>query len=214
MRQGARAVLEVKGLQLWRGERHVLKGVSLQLRPGEVLQLLWPNGVGKTSLLRAIAGLLPVEAGAVHWQGRPTHEPLQAWCHDIAYLGHDLSLKGDLTVLENLRYALGLRRAWDAALALATLQRLGIADYADQLARRLSAGQQRRVALARLMLWDARLWLLDEPAANLDATGQAQVIDVIGQHVVAGGLVLLSTHQALAIGQGSNRLWPSPGEAP
>lgn len=207
-------MLEVNGLQLWRGDRHVLRGVSLQLQPGEVLQLLWPNGVGKTSLLRAIAGLLPVEAGTVLWHGKATVQMPQDWCRDIAYLGHDLSLKGDLTVLENLRYALGLRRTWDVELALSTLQRLGIADYADQLARRLSAGQQRRVALARLMLWDARLWLLDEPAANLDAAGQAQVLEVIGQHVAGAGLVLLSTHQPLAINQGSNRLWHTPGEAP
>lgn len=207
-------MLKVNGLQLWRGDRHVLRGVSLQLQPGEVLQLLWPNGVGKTSLLRAIAGLLPVEAGTVLWHGKATQQMPQDWCRDIAYLGHDLSLKGDLTVLENLRYALGLRRTWDVELALSTLQRLGIADYADQLARRLSAGQQRRVALARLMLWDARLWLLDEPAANLDAAGQAQVLEVIGQHVAGAGLVLLSTHQPLAINQGSNRLWHTPGEAP
>lgn len=207
-------MLEVRGLQLWRGDRHVLKGVSLRVCPGEVLQLLWPNGVGKTSLLRAIAGLLPVEAGTLQWQGKPTHEPLQAWCHDIAYLGHDLALKGDLTVLENLRYSLGLRRPWDAPLARATLARLGIDAYADQLARRLSAGQQRRVALARLMLWDARLWLLDEPAANLDAAGLAQVLEVIGQHAGSGGSVLLSTHQPLALPQCSSRLWHSPAQSP
>ena len=206
-------MLEVNGMQLWRGDRHVLRGVSLQLRPGEVLQLLWPNGVGKTSLLRAIAGLLPYEAGTVQWQGKPTQQSQQQWCRDIAYLGHDLSLKGDLTVLENLRYALGLRRSWDGELAHSTLKRLGIAEYADQLARRLSAGQQRRVALARLMLWDARLWLLDEPAANLDAAGHTQVLDVIGQHVAGGGLVLLSTHQPLTITHGSNRLWHTPREA-
>lgn len=206
-------MLEVSGVHLWRGDRHVLKGVSLRLQPGEALQLLWPNGVGKTSLLRVAAGLLPAEAGSICWQGISTVEHPHAYAQDLAYLGHDLALKGDLTVLENLRYSLGLRRPWDGALVQSTLQQLGIATLGDRLVRQLSAGQQRRVALARLVLWDARLWLLDEPAANLDAAGQAQVVAVIEQHLAGGGAVLLSTHQALPLRHGTNRLWQSPQEA-
>lgn len=203
-------MLEVSGLHLWRGDRHVLKGVSLQVQPGEALQLLWPNGVGKTSLLRAVAGLLPAEAGSIRWQGQSIIDQPEAFLRALAYLGHDLALKGDLTVTENLRYALGLRRRWQGALVSDTLQQLGIANLAGRLVRQLSAGQQRRVALARLVLWDAKLWLLDEPAANLDASGQAQVVTVIEQHLASGGAVLLSTHQSLPLGQGVNRLWQSP----
>jgi heme exporter protein A len=206
-------VLEVSGLHLWRGDRHVLKGVSLRLQAGEALQMLWPNGVGKTSLLRVVAGLLPAESGTVQWNGQSTTTEFDAFAHDLAYLGHDLALKADLTVAENLRYALGLRRAWNADLVHTTLQRLGIEPLADRLVRQLSAGQQRRAALARLLLWDARLWLLDEPAANLDAAGQAQVVAVIEQHLAAGGCVLLSTHQALPVEQGINRLWYAPQES-
>ena len=205
-------MLEVSGLHLWRGDRHVLKGVSLRLQAGEALQMLWPNGVGKTSLLRVVAGLLPAESGTVQWNGQSTTTHLDAFTHDLAYLGHDLALKADLTVAENLRYALGLRRAWNADLVHTTLQRLGIEPLADRLVRQLSAGQQRRAALARLLLWDARLWLLDEPAANLDAAGQAQVVAVIEQHLAVGGCVLLSTHQALPVQQGINRLWHAPQE--
>lgn len=205
-------MLEVSGLHLWRGDRHVLKGVSLRLQAGEALQMLWPNGVGKTSLLRVVAGLLPAESGSVQWNGQSTTTHVEAFAHDLAYLGHDLALKADLTVAENLRYALGLRRAWNAGRVQTTLQQLGIDPLADRLVRQLSAGQQRRVALARLTLWDARLWLLDEPAANLDATGQAQVVAVIEQHLAFGGCVLLSTHQALQVQQGINRLWHLPQE--
>lgn len=205
-------MLEVSGLHLWRGDRHVLKGVSLRLQAGEALQMLWPNGVGKTSLLRVVAGLLPAESGSVQWNGQSTTTHVEAFAHDLAYLGHDLALKADLTVAENLRFALGLRRAWNAGLVRTTLQQLGIDPLADRLVRQLSAGQQRRVALARLTLWDARLWLLDEPAANLDATGQAQVVAVIEQHLAFGGCVLLSTHQALQVQQGINRLWHLPQE--
>jgi heme exporter protein A len=210
---GARFVLEVSGVHLWRGDRHVLKGVSLRLQPGEALQLLWPNGVGKTSLLRVVAGLLPAESGNIQWLGRSITDQVQAFTHDLAYLGHDLALKGDLTVSENLRYSLGLRRSWDPGLVQTTLNQLDITALADRLVRQLSAGQQRRVALARLVLWDARLWLLDEPAAKLDAAGQAQVVTVIEQHLTGGGAVLLSTHQPLPLLQGINRLWQSPQEA-
>ena len=206
-------MLEVSGLHLWRGDRHVLKGVSLQLQPGETLQLLWPNGVGKTSLLRVVAGLLPAESGSIRWAGQSVTDQPEPFLQVLAYLGHDLALKSDLTVTENLRYSLGLRRRWDAAQVQATLQQLGIADLAERLVRQLSAGQQRRVALARLVLWDAKLWLLDEPAANLDAAGQAQVVAVIEQHLAGGGAVLLSTHQALPLQQGVNRLWHSPQQA-
>ena len=206
-------MLEVSQLHLWRGERHVLKGLSLHLQAGQALQLLWPNGAGKTSLLRAVAGLLPAESGNILWCGQPTHSDPLAYCRDLAFLGHELALKGDLTVHENLRYSVGLRRSCCPAQLQAALQLGGLQAIADELVRHLSAGQRRRVAIARLGLWQARLWLLDEPVANLDAAGQSLVAAAIDAHLHAGGCALIATHQPLTLGAAGNRLWHSAQEA-
>ena len=206
-------MLEVTQLHLWRGERHVLRGLSFSLGAGQVLQLLWPNGAGKTSLLRCIAGFLQPESGHIRWEGHATSDDVPAFCRDLAYLGHDLALKGDLTVEENLRFGLAVRRPVDAAQILAALTDVGLGAYVDEPVRRLSAGQQRRVALARLSLWGARLWLLDEPVSNLDAAGQALVIESIGRHLARGGAALLSTHQPLPLTQPGCRNWLAPGDA-
>lgn len=205
-------VLELTNLHLWRGERLVLKGLNLAVAPGEALQLLWPNGAGKTSLLRCIAGFLHAEEGAIRWKGVNTAQDLRAFHGDLAYLGHDLALKGDLTTTENLRYSLGLRRRTTDAGIAAALQTLGLVAAEHELVRRLSAGQQRRVALARLCLWDAQLWLLDEPAANLDAQGQRQIAEAIDRHLVAGGSAIIATHQALALGSTMSKQSRLPGD--
>ena len=205
-------VLELTNLHLWRGERLVLKGMNLGVAPGEALQLLWPNGAGKTSLLRCIAGFLHAEEGVIRWKGANTAQDLRAFHGDLAYLGHELALKGDLTTTENLRYSLGLRhRTTDAAIATA-LQSLGLVAAEHELVRRLSAGQQRRVALARLCLWNAQLWLLDEPAANLDAAGQRHVTEAIGRHLAVGGSAIIATHQALALDAAVSRQSFMPGD--
>ena len=206
-------MLDVSGLHLWRGERHVLKGLSLHLGAGQALQLLWPNGAGKTSLLRAVAGLLPSESGQISWCGQPVTDDPLAYCRNLAFLGHELALKGDLTVLENLHYSLGLRGGVTAVQLQAALQHTGLQTLADELVRHLSAGQKRRVALARLGLWQAPLWLLDEPVANLDAAGQQLVAAAIDTHLQAGGCALIATHQPLALSSAGNRLWQQPQEA-
>jgi heme exporter protein A len=206
-------VLEVSNLHLWRGERHLLRGANFTLFGGQALQLLWPNGTGKTSLLRCIAGFLHAEAGELRWQGKSIAADRDAFHWDLAYLGHETALKGDLTAFENLRFSCALRRPMDSGRMRATLERVGLAGVdPDQPVRSFSAGQQRRVALARLSLWAAKLWLLDEPASNLDAAGQRLITDLLQSHVQAGGMVILATHQAIELPGADCRHWHAPQE--
>jgi heme exporter protein A len=206
-------VLEVSNLHLWRGERHLLRGVNFTLFGGQVLQLLWPNGTGKTSLLRCIAGFLHPEEGTLRWQGKSVADDRDEFHWELAYLGHETALKGDLAAFENLRFACALRTVPDASQLHATLERVGLDGIdPDQPVRSFSAGQQRRVALARLALWNARLWLLDEPASNLDAAGQKLIADLLQGHVQSGGLVILATHQAIDLPGVDCRFWRAPEE--
>jgi heme exporter protein A len=208
-------VLEVEQLHLWRGDRHVLRRLSFTLPEGQALQLLWPNGAGKTSLLRVLAGFLHPEEGALRWNGRSIAAARTDFHRDLAWLGHDLALKGELTALENLRFAVALRRACADAELRQRLEEAGLPPHGFDLpVRQLSAGQQRRVALARLSLWQARLWLLDEPASNLDADGQAFVARVLDAHLGAGGSALIATHQALPLDPGRSHLWLTPQTPP
>jgi heme exporter protein A len=208
-------VLEVSELHLWRGDRHLLRGLCLALEPGQALQLLWPNGTGKTSLLRAVAGFLHPESGRVSWKGQAISANRDAYHRDLAYEGHETALKADLSAAENLRFACALRSGASDRQVHDALLRVGLQDLrADQPVRSLSAGQQRRVALARVLLWDAPLWLLDEPAANLDASGQQVLQDVLDGHLRDGGMALLAAHQAVPLDPAKCRLWRSPGEVP
>jgi heme exporter protein A len=207
-------MLEVTGLHLWRGDRHLLADLHLTLAAGEAVQLLWPNGTGKTSLLRCIAGFLHAEAGEIRWQGEPIARDRDGFHRELAYLGHEAALKGDLTAMENLRFALGLRHHVAGEQLQAALQVAGIAHLDPyQAVRSFSAGQQKRVALARLSLWGARLWLLDEPAANLDAAGQAVLSAFLQQHLERGGAALIATHQAVEIPGMASRRWLAPEAA-
>ena len=205
--------LEVHKLHLWRGDKHLLRGLTFALDEGTALQLLWPNGTGKTSLLRCLAGFLHAEEGHVRWNGQLVSADRDAFHWDLAYLGHDTALKADLTALENLRFACALRASRSDAELQAALEIVGLAKIDPlQPVRSLSAGQQRRVALARLSLWNARLWLLDEPASNLDAAGQAVLEGILKSHLESGGAAILATHHALGLPQAHCRLWHLPTE--
>jgi heme exporter protein A len=206
-------VLEVSDLHLWRGDRQLLRGVNFTLFGGQVLQLLWPNGTGKTSLLRCIAGFLHAEAGELRWQGKPVAADPDDFHWNLAYLGHETALKGDLTAFENLHFACALRASPGNDRLRATLADVGLAHIdPQQPVRSFSAGQQRRVALARLSLWGAKLWLLDEPAANLDAAGQALLAGLLQSHLRSGGMVILATHQGIDLPGVDNRHWRMPQE--
>jgi heme exporter protein A len=192
-------MLTVSGVHLWRGDRHVLRGVSFEGNPGKCVLLTGKNGAGKTTLIRAIAGLLDPEEGQVFWRGAPARTTRDEFHADLAYLGHEPPLKGDLTARENLRYSIGIRRTVSMAEIDTALTRTGASAFADRATRMLSAGQKRRVALAGVLLANAVLWLLDEPTTNLDADGQQLVRDLISEHLARDGIVVAAVHHSLPL---------------
>ena len=191
--------IAAENLHLWRGDVHVLRGVSFDVTGGECLQVTGINGSGKTTLLRALCGLMPLEEGRIRWRGADIAADPGAYHSDLAYVGHDNGLKGDLTALENLRFGIGLRRRVTAADCEAALAQVGLSGQHVLPLRQLSAGQRRRVALARLPLLEAALWILDEPSSNLDTAGQAAMVGLLARHLDSGGAAVIATHQALGL---------------
>jgi heme exporter protein A len=198
--------LTATDLHLWRGDLHVLRGVSLALQSGQCLQITGPNGAGKSTLLRALCGLLPIESGQVHWNGHDTHIDQLQFHGALAYLGHHTALKSELSARENLLYSVGMRRAITAAEADVALTTAGLsAAHAGRLVRQLSAGQQRRVALARVALMRSPLWILDEPTANLDTDGQVMFAQLLAAHLQDEGIAVVATHHPLQLAPGTLR---------
>lgn len=193
-------LLSVRNLHLWRGERHLLRSVSFDVGAGELLRIMGPNGAGKTSLLRCVAGLLPVESGDIEWRGRANRAAFEALHGELAYLAHLNALKHDLTAFENLRYAVGLKREVKRDEIHSTLERLHIDRCAPLMVRALSAGQKRRLALAHVLLSRATCWILDEPTTNLDAAGVELIEACMAEHLDRGGLILAAAHQTLLSG--------------
>jgi heme exporter protein A len=189
----------VEKIHVWRGDRHVLQGVSTQVHRGELLHISGPNGTGKTTLLRVVSGLLRPEQGSVTWLGQSIASHRTEYQAVLAYAAHEPALKGDLTALENLRFSVGLKRRSKPQELRGALERTGVAACADLPARVLSAGQRRRVSLARVVAMQASVWLLDEPYANLDAAGSELVSGLLADHVTAGGLALVVAHRELAL---------------
>ena len=180
-----------------RGERPVFSGVSFRLERGGALALVGPNGAGKSSLLRILAGLLKPAGGTLGWEGSPVDEDWAAHRQRLHYVGHLDAVKPTLTAAENLdgwaRFRGAARAAPDALAAL------GIADLADVPGRYLSAGQKRRLALARVLATPAPLWLLDEPTVTLDADAAARVDAMIAAHRAGGGMAIVATHGEIAL---------------
>jgi heme exporter protein A len=196
---GSGSILRAENLHLWRSERHVLKGVDLTVRGGELLQLTGVNGAGKTTLLRALCGLNQVEEGRVFWNEQDVREDREGFHAALIYLGHEPPLKPDLSGVENLRFWAGLRRTVSPAAIDAALTTLGAGEFATRPVRTLSAGQRRRVALAGLLLAAVPLWLLDEPTTNLDSAGQELVASLLDAHLSSGGLAIAAVHHGLQV---------------
>jgi len=198
-------LLTGRDLTLLRGDRCLFSSLNFALDAGELLVIEGANGSGKTSLLRGVAGLLDFETGSVTWAGKQVRDHYQDFRNDLVWLSHRVGFKADLNLVENLKFETGLRRS-NQALFESVCDRLDIAHLTDLPMRSLSAGQQRRVALARMPLASARLWMMDEPFTNLDKAGRQIVEDLIGEHISQGGLCVVASHQSLSPGEHMHRL--------
>lgn len=188
-------MLEARDLACLRGERVVFAGLSFALEAGGALLLTGANGAGKSSLLRLLAGLLAPAEGALLWQGEDALADRPAHAARLRYVGHGDALKPALTARENLAF---FARLWGGAVDPA-LEALGLDALAELPARVLSAGQKRRLGLARLALAPAPLWLLDEPTTGLDTASVGRLGALLARHRDAGGMVLAATHLPLPL---------------
>ena len=194
------APLAVVDLECIRGDNLLFTGLNFQLRPGQLLQIEGANGSGKTSLLRILAGLSLASEGEVQWEGVDILKQRPEYFAQMAYLGHTLGVKADLSPVENLRIALALSSlAFDADSVFSALDRVGLAGREDIPARALSAGQKQRVALARLLACPAKLWIMDEPFTALDVSGVALVRGLMEAHLEQGGMAVLTSHQSVDV---------------
>jgi heme exporter protein A len=184
-------VLEAEGLAAFRGERLVFASIGFAVAAGGALLVTGPNGSGKSTLLRVLAGLGRAEAGHLTWDGADALADLVAHAARLRYLGHQDAVKPGLTVAENLRF-------WGGAAAIRTaLEAVGLAPLAELPARMLSAGQVRRLAIARLAMAPRPLWLLDEPTLGLDAASVDRFGALVAAHRARGGMVIAATHLPL-----------------
>jgi len=196
-------MLEVVDLECVRGDRRLFTNLSFSLSKGELLYLYGHNGCGKTTLMRAVCGLLQPTEGEIRWDGEPIRELSEEYTREVLYIGHKNGIKDDLTALENLRILSTLdgvhmteEQAWDA------LERIGLRGFEDLPTQVLSQGQKRRVALARLLAHQAKLWILDEPFTALDKAAVELLQQVIREHLDQGGMAFLTTHQEVKLTEG------------
>ncbi len=188
-------MLEVHGLACERGERLLFDDLSFSVRGGELLRIAGVNGSGKTTLLRLLCGLALADEGDIHWDGDKVRTTSEQWRRQTSYIGHNLGVKLELTPLENLEFARAVSGASSTEPLEALLDRVGLYGFEYDPCRTLSQGQRRRVALARLMFTQTRLWILDEPFVALDVAGIEFVASLLKRQTDQGGMVILTTHQ-------------------
>ena len=205
-------ILAILNLSITRGGRVLIDGLSFEVGGGEALALTGPNGAGKTTLLRTIAGFIEPSRGTIALVEPQSRDPgpLAERCH---FVGHLNAVRASLTVEENARFWCRYLGGSDAGVE-AAIDRVGLGELASTPTGYLSAGQKRRLALARLLLSPRPLWLLDEPTAALDAAGQAMLVAIADAHLDAGGLIVAATHAPLGFqGMRELRLGASGGES-
>lgn len=196
MEQTCQAELEVADLACSRDDRLLFSGLSFKVSEGQVMLLEGSNGSGKTTLLRILCGFREADGGEIRWSGQPIGD--SAYFAEMAYVGHADGTKKELTVLENLRFALAMRRPGSYGIDQA-LHKVRLAGFDDNPVQTLSAGQKRRLSLARLLITDAKLWILDEPFTSLDRRGIDLIESLIDDHVKQGGMVILTSHHDLSL---------------
>ncbi len=189
--------LVASGLECIRGDRVLFSNLDLEISSGTILQIEGRNGCGKTSLLRLLCGIMMPSEGEILWKGENIARERADYYCDAAYLGHHNGIKGELTALENLHFAQALSTPKSDSDLYKILARLSLAGFEDIPCRHLSAGQNRRVALARLLATDTVVWILDEPFTALDRKGILEIEKIFEEHVAAGGIIILTTHHPL-----------------
>ena len=196
-------MLEAVSLGCVRGDRRLFSGLNFAIQPGEYIELRGPNGSGKTSLLRIICGLaMPVE-GEIRWRGKNIRRLGEEYFGDIAYIAHQNGVKDELSPTENLLVCNGVAgKALGKDQAHLVLTQVGLEKQRDLATRLLSAGQRRRLALARLLASQATVWILDEILSSLDDAGMNLARDLIGAHLTNGGMAIIATHQELKLATG------------
>jgi heme exporter protein A len=197
----APALLELHNLACERDERVLFSQLNTRFYAGQAVQILGPNGSGKTTLLRILAGVSRDYQGEILFNGQPVNQVAWEFANELLYLGHLPGVKKSLTPLENLRWYAALQGAISDEQLLAALAQVNLAGYEDTPCYQLSAGQLRRVALARLGFSKTSIWILDEPFTALDKAGIAQLENRLIAHADAGGLVLVTSHQDIRFPQ-------------
>ncbi len=193
-------MLEVSNLACSRGDHRLFSGLSFELFSGQIMQVQGENGSGKTSLLRTLCGFIQPDEGRIAWEGADVSELAEDYFSRVLYLGHLNAIKDELSALENLRISAGLSGiALAERDAITALRRMGLKGRERLPVKVLSQGQRRRVALARLLVSDADLWILDEPLAALDVNAVALIEGLFGEHLARQGMVIFTTHQPLLV---------------
>lgn len=203
--------LAVEQLACIRGERQLFSDLTFRLAPGEALLLHGPNGSGKSSLLRLLAGFLPPADGRVLWNGAPALEDAEAHRARLQYLGHQDAVKSQLGTGDNLLFwarLYGLDPVAAAEAVTVALEAAGLQRQRDLPGRYLSAGQKRRLALARLLLKPVALWLLDEPTNALDTSAVSWLGELLAAHRAKGGMIILASHVTVPMNDARELLLP------
>lgn len=193
------AMLSARHLFCERDERVLFSDLDLELNEGQVLQVQGSNGSGKTTLMRILCGLNDSYKGTIHWYGQEIEEQAESFFASLLYIGHRVGVSKVLTPMENLRWSCGIKQKVDDEDLLKALAEVGLRGFEESPCYTLSAGQQQRVSLARLLASPAKLWILDEPFTTLDRKGVAQLEALLKQHADSGGAVLVTTHHKLDI---------------